>query len=78
MRTPFGPDALDLLRRRTLSHSVCLSDGVLDPEVQLRQDVGAPEAEHEEHLRRPTADAFDLDEMGDEIVVGHVLDGIER
>ncbi len=78
MRTPLGTDAFDLFRRWTFAHPVRFADCVLNPEVQLRKYVGPAEPEHEEHLGRPSADAFYLDEMRNEVVVSHVLDGIER
>ena len=78
MWTPFRADPLDLLGRRTLSQAVCLADGVLDPEIELGKHVWPAEPEDEEHLRGPTADSFHLDQMRDEIVVGHVFDGVER
>ena len=42
----------------------------LDAEVVDGEDVGAAEAEDEEHLDGPGADAADGDEAGDELVVG--------
>jgi hypothetical protein len=58
MWTPLRADSLDLLWRRSLSHAVCLADGILNPEVQFRKYVGSAKAEHEEHLGGPAADAF--------------------
>ena len=78
MRTPLGTDAFDLFRCWAFTHSVRFADGVLNPEVQFREYVGPAEPEHEKHLSGPSANAFYLDEMRDEVVVGHVLDGIER
>ena len=37
-------------------------DGVLDPKVELWQDIEPAEPEHEEHLGGPASNAFDLNE----------------
>src|SRR5436190_15640953 len=78
VRSPFGANALDLLGRRTFPHAVDAPDGVLNSEIQLGKDVSASQAKHEKHLRGAASDPFDLDEVIDEIVVVHRLDGIER
>ena len=41
------------------------------------EDVGAAEAEDEQHLDGPDADAADLGEAGDDFFVGHTTDGGE-
>lgn len=78
MRRPLCPDLRHLLWRRSLPFLVRALDRVLNAEVELRQHVEASEPEHEKHLRRPAPDAFDLDEVIDEVVVVHRLDGVER
>jgi len=42
------------------------------------EDVGAAEAEDEEHLDGPAADAAHLGEVVDDVVVGHLADGRQR
>src|SRR5438045_349117 len=63
VRTPLRADLLHVLRRRSFALAVSAADGVLNAEVELRQHVAAAEAEHQEHLGRPTSNAFDLHEM---------------
>ena len=77
MRAPFCADFPHVLWRRSLSLAVRTPNRVLNPEVELRQNVSATEAKHQEHLRRPAADAFHLHEMLDEVVVVHLVHGIE-
>jgi antitoxin component of MazEF toxin-antitoxin module len=48
-----------------------------DAVVAGGEDVGAAEAEHEEHFDRPAADAADLGEVLDDVVVGHAADAGE-
>src|SRR5450755_2650837 len=48
---------------------VVLSNGSLHAIVAGRQNIGPAQRKHEEHMRRPDADAFDLREMGNHIVV---------
>src|SRR5882762_265556 len=69
------PGPGDLLHLRGLGHSafaVVPADRSLDSEISGGEDVGPPQREHQEHLRRPGADAFDLGQMGDHLVVGHI------
>jgi hypothetical protein len=49
----------------------------LDAEVADGEDVGAAEVGHEEHVGGPLADAFYGDEVGDDFVVGVVVDVVE-
>jgi hypothetical protein len=71
VRAPLRADLLHVLWRGTFALAIRALDRVLDPEIQLRKHIGAAKPEHEEHLRRPSSNAFHLHEMGDEIVVGH-------
>ena len=75
--TPLRADFSDVLRRRSLAFSIRAPDGVLDAKVELRQYVAAVEAEHQEHLRGPPPDAFDLNKVCNEIVVVHTFDRVE-
>ena len=77
MRRPLRSDSFDLFWSWSLSHPVRALDRVLNAEIELRQHIAAAEAEHEEHLRRPSADALHLDEMLDQVIVSHRLDGVE-
>ena len=45
-----------------------------DAEVGYRQDVGAAEAEDEQHFNGPAADAADLGQVLDDGFVGHAAD----
>ena len=52
-------------------------DRAPDPEVADREHVRALELEHEEHVRAPLADALHGDELGDDLVVGQVVEALE-
>ena len=52
-------------------------DRVLDPEIELGEDVRASQPEHEEHLRGPAADALHLRERLDHVLVGQSTDLVE-
>ena len=78
VRTPFRADPPNILGRRSLSLSISALDGVLDSKIQFGQDVTTLQTKHQEHLRRPAADAFDLNKVCDEIVVVHTINGVER
>jgi hypothetical protein len=52
--------------------------GLLDAEVQHRQHVEPPEAEHQEHLRRPRPHALDLRQCLDDGGVVTLGQGVER
>ena len=78
MRAPLRADFPNILRCRPFSFSVRALYRVLNSEIELRQDVAAVETKHQEHLRGPAADAFDLNKVRDQIVVVHTFDGIER
>src|ERR1043166_7449038 len=69
VRAPLRADLLHVFRQRTLALPIGALDGVLDAEVELREDVASAQPEHQEHLRRPAADAFDLHQMLDQILV---------
>ena len=79
---PVGPPRFTELpqafRSRFLSQAIGLLDRVHDPEVADGKDVGALQAEDEEHLRRPATDAFHLRQRGNDLFVGHSVDVIER
>ena len=53
------------------------SEALADAVVGDGQDVGTAEAEDEQHLDGPDADAADLGEAGDDFFVGHAADGGE-
>src|ERR1017187_10725674 len=49
---------------------VGFADGVADAQVARGQDVGPLQGEDQEHVSGPDADAFDLGEAEDDLVVG--------
>ena len=49
-------------------------DGVLDPLVADRQHVRPVQGEHQEHVRRPLADALDRDQLAHDLLVGQRLE----
>jgi len=49
-------------------------EALADAEVRGGQDVGATEAEDEQHFDGPFADASDLGEVLDDVGVGHFAD----
>ncbi len=52
-------------------------DRAADAEVADRQHVGALELEHEEHVRRPHAEALDRHELRDRVLVAQLVEAIE-
>lgn len=77
VRAPLRADLAHVFRRWSLPLPVRAANRVLNPQVELRENVAAAEAKHQEHLRRPAANAFDLHEVLDEIVVVHLVHRIE-
>ncbi len=77
MRTPFRADGADLFWTRSFALPIRAADRVLDSEVELRQNVASSETEHQEHLRRPATNSFDLDEVSDELVIVHCVHGVQ-
>ena len=78
VRAPFRAELANVFRCRPLSLPIRALDGVLNAEVQFGQYVAPVQTEHQEHLRGPSANAFDLNKVCDEIVVVHTIDGVER
>ena len=78
MRAPLCADLAHVLWSGTLPLAIRPTDRVLNPQVQLGQHIWPAQSEHQEHLRRPPADAFHLHEVLDQVVVAHLVDGIER
>lgn len=74
---PGGADFLGLGFRGEIGEGVEVAHGGADAEVADGEDVGAAEGEHEEHLRGPAADSFDLDEFGDHRFVVFAADLVQ-
>src|SRR5688572_4189771 len=58
------------LRRGRLAQPVCPLDGAHDTEVTDRQHIRPVQAEHQEHLGGPAADALDRGQGGDDLIIG--------
>ena len=54
-----------------------LFDGGLHAVIAGGQNVGMAQGEHEEHVRGPDADAFDLGEVGDDFFFRHLSHALE-
>src|SRR5215212_5444330 len=52
-------------------------DRVAHPEVTRRQHVGPVQGEHQEHVRRPLADALHRRELADDLLVGQLGEPVE-
>src|SRR3954463_4504220 len=78
IRTPLLSKFRQPLRRRNFPHAVRPLDGLDDAEVADREHVRPVQSEHQEHLRGPASDPFDTGQCGDDSVVGHVIERIER
>lgn len=65
----------DLIRWLELTEGQ--GEAFADAVVRDREDIGAAEAEHEEHFDRPGADAADLGKMSDDVGIGHPMDAGE-
>src|ERR1039458_6130637 len=63
LRSPRFRDLKDHIRLRPLTFLVVLLDGSLHAVIADRQNIRTPQGEHQEHVRRPDADALDLGEM---------------
>ncbi len=75
--TPRLSELLDACGRGEFAQTVGFLDGVLQAEVIHGQDVGAVEAEDQEHLSRPAANSLHLDKVGDDLLVGHARETAE-
>ena len=78
--TPGAPgfgEAFHLRRQRRLAEGIGAGNGVADAQVAGGEDVGTAESEDEKHLSRPDADAADLDELGDDVLVRQTGEGAE-
>lgn len=53
-------------------------DRLSDAEVELREHIGAAEAEHQEHVRGPPADALHAREGGDYLLVVQLVKPVNR
>ena len=49
-----------------------LLDRHLNAEITCGQYVRTPQREHQKHVRRPNTDAFDLRQVFDDLVIGHL------
>ncbi len=78
IRTPGFADLVQPIRRRRLAQAVGLLHGLDDAQVAHRQHVGPVQPEHQEHLRRPAADALHLGQRDDHLVVAHRLERVQR
>src|SRR5215469_1445241 len=72
VRAPSCGDSFDIRRAGQSIEAVGFLDGVADAEVAGGEDVGAAEGEDEKHVNRPDADALDLGEPFDDLLVGQV------
>src|SRR5271166_1793073 len=63
IRSPGLCDFLHHGRLGPLAFLVMLLDGSLHAVIANRQNIRTPQGEHQKHVRRPDADAFDLSEM---------------
>src|SRR5262245_30555364 len=77
VRAPGLADLLDPIGSRFLAQAVQPMDRVDDAKVVDRQDVRPVKAEHEEHLRRPPAESFHLDDGLDDFVVGELVKRVD-
>src|SRR5216684_5149117 len=74
-RAPWAPGLSQFfhsLERQLASLEIRKADAFLQPEVVERKDVWPQQAEDEEHLGGPAADAAHLDQLGDDRLVMHV------
>ena len=72
IRLPAFCDLFHLQGLRHLALFVVLLNRHLDSEIAGGQDVWPPQGEHQKHVRGPNADAFDLRQVFDDLLVGHV------
>src|SRR4030095_2367537 len=70
IRPPGFGDLADAIGLRTLAQAVQPLDRRHDTQVVDRHHVGAMQPEHQEHLGRPPAEALDLHDRVDHVVVG--------
>src|ERR1035438_5674155 len=66
IRSPRFRDFQHHRRFRPLTFFVMLLDGSLHAVIANGQNIRTPQGEHQEHVRRPNADALDLGEMRDD------------
>src|SRR3954471_22092140 len=78
IRTPLLSKFRQPLRRRNFPHAVRPLDRLDDPQVADREHVRPVQSEHQEHLRGPASDPFDAGQCGDDGVVWHFIQRIER
>lgn len=72
----FG-DLLDLDGGREMIESIKLLDGAPDAQIADRQHVHTAERKDQKHMRRPDADALDLREHLNYLVVAHLRHAVE-
>src|SRR5208282_1096957 len=63
IRSPGFSNLLHHSGLRPLAFLVMLLDSSLHAVIADRQNIRMPQGEHQEHVRRPDADAFDLSKM---------------
>src|ERR1017187_4142385 len=65
IRSPRFRDLKHHIRLRPLTFLVMLLDGSLHAVIADRQNIRTPQREHQEHVRRPDANPFNLSKMRD-------------
>src|ERR1035441_1168047 len=65
IRSPRFRDLKHHIRLRPLAFLVVLLDGSLHAVIANRQNIRTPQREHQEHVRRPDANPFNLSKMRD-------------
>src|SRR4029077_4363075 len=70
VRLPGSGDLFHIFGLRQLPFSVMLLQSHLYAIVASGQDVWASQREHQEHVRRPHSDSFDLRQMLNHFVIG--------
>src|SRR5688572_14500761 len=78
IRTPRFADSHQPVRRRRFPEPIGTLHGLDDAQVADGQHVGALQAEHQEHLRRPAADAFHRRQRFDHLLVIHGVQRLDR
>src|SRR6266566_6692738 len=78
IRRPFGTDLLYPLWCWKLTQTVRPLNSLLYSEVQVGQYIWSAEPEHHEHLGRPPADAFDLGERRNDLLIGQLVKSLDR
>ncbi len=78
VRRPLGANLQHALRRRKLAHPIRLLNPFLNSQIEIREDVGATEPEHQEHLRRPPTNALHRCQRVDDLVVRELVKPVDR